>query len=218
MDHRKPLVVFDMDGVLIHERSSWRLVHEKLGTSNEDSFAAYMKGEIDDLEFMRRDIDLWMRKRVTRSSEIEIILEKATLMDGFMGCMDQLRDWGATLAIVSGGLDILAHRLGKKGGFSHVSANGLATDPDGNLTGEGILRVPLMDKGSVLRSIISENDGLGPVVVVGDSIVDISMFELSDLSIAFRPEVLKVSEAADNVISTPDLGLLPGLIGKFLGR
>ncbi|MGA1793175.1 MAG: HAD-IB family phosphatase [Thermoplasmatota archaeon] len=215
---RKPLVVFDMDGVLIEERSSWRLVHDALGTSNEDSFRAYMKSEIDDLEFMRRDIELWLRKGVSRPSEVEKILERATLMHGFRECMEQLRGSGAVLAILSGGLDLLAERLGVEGGFTYVSANGLATDADGNLTGEGILRVPLMDKGSVLRSLISDDDGLGPAIVVGDSVVDISMFEVSDLSIAFRPEVDEVSGAADKIISRPDLRLVPRVVSEFLDR
>jgi len=211
----RPLVVFDMDGVLINERSSWRLVHEALGTSNEDSFKAYMRGEIDDMEFMRRDIELWLKKGLSRTSEIERILRRATLMNGFSECMEKLRGAGWTLAIISGGLDILAERLKTEGGFDHVFANGLAADEDGNLTGEGVLRVPLMDKGSVLRALVAEEQ-FGPVVVVGDSIVDISMFEVSDLSVAFRPEGSEVPEAADTVISKSDLGLVQETISGSL--
>jgi len=128
---RKPLVVFDMDGVLIEERSSWRLVHDALGTSNEDSFKAYMRAEIDDLEFMRRDIELWLRKGITSISQVEGILQGATMMRGVSECVRPLRRWGAVLAIVSGGLDLLAERLGKEWGFSYVAANGLAADQEG---------------------------------------------------------------------------------------
>jgi len=205
-----------MDGVLINERSSWRLVHEALGTSNEDSFNAYMRGEIDDLEFMRRDIEMWLGKGITTSSEVERILQRATLMNGFSECMERLRGSGSVLAIISGGLDLLAERIGAEGGFHHIFANGLAADNDGNLTGEGVLRVPLMDKGSVLRSLIDRGEGLGPVVVVGDSIVDISMFEVCDLSIAFRPEAGEVFDAADRIITIPDLRLIPETISGIL--
>ena len=57
----RPLIVFDMDGVLVEERSSWRRIHNHLGTDNEDSFFAYMRGDINDLEFMAKDIKRWLR-------------------------------------------------------------------------------------------------------------------------------------------------------------
>ncbi|MBN1538774.1 MAG: HAD family phosphatase [Candidatus Thermoplasmatota archaeon] len=208
MNGRKPLIIFDMDGVLVHERSSWRLVHDSLGTSNEISFQAYMRGEIDDLEFMRRDIRLWMEKGLTRREDIGRILGTATLMDGFKKCMTTLSDMGAELAIISGGLDLLAERLGAIVDFDHCIANGLAARDDGTLTGEGILRVPLSDKGSVLRKMLGNSGTYGPVVSVGDSSVDIPMFGPSDLSIAFRPEAKEVETAADVVVQTPDLEVI----------
>ncbi|MGA1866179.1 MAG: HAD-IB family phosphatase [Thermoplasmatota archaeon] len=206
MIERKPLIVFDMDGVLVHERSSWRLVHDSLGTSNEMAFKAYMRGEIDDLEFMSKDIRLWMEKGLTRREDVSHILGSATLMDGFRRCTTTLSNMGTELAIISGGLDLLAERLGAIGNFDRCIANGLATRADGTLTGEGILRVPLRDKGSVLRNMFKNSGTYGPVVSIGDSPVDIPMFEPSDLSIAFRPENAEVEKAADIVVHRSDLG------------
>jgi len=198
-----PMAVFDMDGVLIHQRSSWRIVHDRLGTNNEGSFFAYMRGEIDDHEFMRRDIYLWRGRGINSLTDVEVAIEDAVLMEGFHECMKLLKERGFALAILSGGLDVLALKLGRLGGFDHIIANGLILDVEGLLTGEGDLRVPLRDKGSVLSRLMEE--GHSPVVVVGDSRVDLSMFALADLSIAFRPEFRDVADAADIVIREPDL-------------
>jgi len=56
------LVVFDMDGVLADVESSWVYVHRHFGVNNDHSLFAYLRGEIDDLEFIRRDINLWKQK------------------------------------------------------------------------------------------------------------------------------------------------------------
>ena len=53
---RKPsLILFDMDGVLVDTISSWSFIHQHYGLNNEASVKAYVKGEIDDSEFIRRD-------------------------------------------------------------------------------------------------------------------------------------------------------------------
>ncbi len=211
-----PLVVFDMDGVLIHNRSSWRIIHEAVGTSNEYSFQAYMKGEIDDLEFMRRDIDLWKKNGILLISQVEEILRPAVNMKGLIECMADLKDAGVDLAIISGGIDILADRMGNILNTSTVHANGIAYNEDRELTGEGILRVPLRDKGSVLRSIVDNDRRAGPVIAVGDSPVDITMFKEADLSIAFNPDSDLVSESADIVILEKDLKEVSRAILKWL--
>ncbi|MEA3557664.1 MAG: HAD-IB family phosphatase [Candidatus Thermoplasmatota archaeon] len=201
----RPLAVFDMDGVLVEHRSSWRIIHERLGTSNEDSFRMYMTRGIDDEEFMARDVALW-RGVLERAnvSDIESILSDIAPMTGFMEAMEMLRVEGIAPVILSGGIDILANRLGDLGGFHQVHANGLKTDRDGNLVGGGILRVPLRDKGSVLRMIMGEGT-FHPVSAVGDSLVDVPMFEIADISIAFRPDSEEVSRRADHVVLEADL-------------
>ena len=53
------LVIFDMDGVLTDIVSSWKYIHDYFDTSNERSVNDYLKGKIDDMEFIRRDAVLW---------------------------------------------------------------------------------------------------------------------------------------------------------------
>jgi phosphoserine phosphatase len=199
MEARKvrPLVVFDMDGVLVRERSSWRRIHDAIGTQNEDSFDAYMRNEIDDMEFMARDIDRWMQKDPDLDKpRIEEILDSSDRMEGFPELPLSLARRGIETIILSGGLDILAEKLAVEGGMKDHLANGVEFDNLGRLTGQGILRVPLRDKGSVLEAFVKEKGPFFPVISIGDSPVDITMFERSDLSIAFRPEYPEVSSRA----------------------
>jgi phosphoserine phosphatase len=212
----RPLVVFDMDGVLVQNRSSWRVIHEAIGTSNEESFQAYIRGEIDDEEFMERDISLWKEKGIHDRSQLIDSLAEAKRVDGLMKCIRDLKIGGCEIAIISGGLDLLADRLGKELDIGHIEANGVEVREDGRLTGKGILKVPLRDKGSVLRSMVKDDNGFHPVIAVGDSAVDITMFEEADLSIAFNPESELVSGKADVTVTTYDLGTVSGIVLKWL--
>ena len=57
------LVCFDMDGTLTKLRSSWCWVHQHFEVDNEPAYQAFCSGEIDEPEFMRRDIALWKGKK-----------------------------------------------------------------------------------------------------------------------------------------------------------
>lgn len=59
MRRQYDLVCFDMDGTLTDTRSSWKWIHDCLGVDPEANYRAYLNGEIDESEFMRRDIALW---------------------------------------------------------------------------------------------------------------------------------------------------------------
>ena len=55
------LVCFDMDGTLTRVRSTWKWIHECLGTSNEEGYKAFINQEITEREFMRSDIGTWKK-------------------------------------------------------------------------------------------------------------------------------------------------------------
>jgi phosphoserine phosphatase len=200
-------IIFDLDGVLADTISSWVFLHEHYGVNNDVSFYAYMNHEIDDREFMRRDIKLWLDiEKNMHIDMINAILDKVPLMSGFSKTMDHLKNHNIRTAIVSAGLEQLASRIAKLGGIKYVFANGLETDGDGYLTGEGILRVKLRDKGSVVRNLIDELR-LEPdqVAAVGNGEIDIPMFQETGLGIAFNPHDEKVIQNADVVIQDKNL-------------
>jgi phosphoserine phosphatase len=201
------LVVFVMDGVLVDIESSWVYVHRHFGVNNDHSLLAYLRGEIDDLEFIRRDIALWRRLDPSiTASDVAAILADAPLMPGAQKAVSHLRRNGTKTAIVSAGIDLLAERVASELGIDLSLANGFVTDASGRLSGEGVLRVKLTDKGDGVTEAarhfgMQKND----VVSVGNSKYDISMFESSGKGIAFCPSDDDVRNAADSVILEKDL-------------
>lgn len=201
------LVVFDMDGVLVDAESSWVYVHRRFGVNNDHSLYAYLRGEIDDLEFIRRDIRLWMEKDPELTvSKIQEILAEVPLMPGARETIKAISDRGIKTAIVSAGIDLLADRVADELGVDVDMANGLITDNRGRLSGEGILRVKLMDKGDSVSEVATRLDiPKEQVVSVGNSQYDVTMFERSGMGIAFMPSDDHVRQSANAVVEEKDL-------------
>ncbi len=201
------MVVFDMDGVLTDIQSSWKYIHDFYKTSNDHSVNEYLKGNIDDMEFIRRDADLWKEngKPITKK-RLEEILSPVPLMKGADECITYLKKNNIKTAIVSAGLDVLAKRVSKKLGINYTLANGINSDEFGNLNGIGILNVKLMYKDIVVKNLAKKHKiPLENIAAVGNSCFDIPMFEISGLGIAFNPEDDCTRKAADYVIEEKDL-------------
>ncbi len=201
------MAAFDLDGVMVAERSSWEWVHRHFGVDNSESLDAYCSGKIDDMEFMRSDIAMWKRKdpEVTLD-KIRTILMGASIVNGARETVRQLKKAGVRTCIVSGGIDILADHIGGLCGVDRVMSNGLTADKNGKLLGEGILRVELRDKASALKGVMGEF-GIEPerCAAVGNSWVDVSMFRASGYGIAFNPIDGETIKEADIVIESDDL-------------
>ena len=201
------LVMFDMDGVLTDIVSSWKYIHDYFNTSNERSVNDYLKGNIDDMEFIRRDASLWKEngKSIKKDKLVEI-LSDVPLMKGAEKCINYLSKNNIKTAIVSAGLDILADRVAKELGIDYVLANGIRSDKDGYLNGKGILGVKLMYKDKAVKSFAKKNKiPLERIVSVGNSCFDIPMFEITGLSIAFNPGDECTKKAADISVESKDL-------------
>ena len=211
------LAIFDMDGVLVDAYSSWVLVHRHFGTDNEDSLRAFLNGEIDDFEFIRRDVERWTQARgQVPWREVRGVLDEAPLVPGAVETLRELEDHGVRTAIVSGGLRYLAERIGAMGGVRHVLANDVEVDGEGCLTGGGIVHVPLREKGSVVRTLQEELDvSRDETAAVGDTLVDISMFEQVRVSIAFNALDEAIERSASHVIRSEDLrAVLPIILDE----
>lgn len=201
------LAAFDMDGVLVDTVSSWVHVHQQFGVNNDHSLHAYLRGDIDDREFIRRDIALWKEADPdVTSGKIRDMLATAPLMTGAAETMQELRRRGFKTVIVSAGIDLLSQRVAEELGMDLQFANGLCTDDEGRLSGEGVFRVRLMEKGKTVADAARMlGVGRDHVVSVGNSRYDVSMFEHSALGIAFCPEDDLIRERADVVVYEKDL-------------
>lgn len=184
------LVCFDMDGVLIDVGSSWVMVHKHFGVQNEASLRAYLNGEFDDAEFIKRDASLWLKQRPKLSrADFEEIFREPPFMGGVEKTIDTLKAAGIEVAIVSGGVDIMAESVANRLQIPRVAANGFIYDAGGHITGEGVVRTPLNDKAApVVRFAKELNIPLERTLSIGNSLPDVSMFEVTGRSIAFHPE------------------------------
>lgn len=209
-------VAFDLDGTLVDARSSWGWVHDHFGESNAEALRLFLEDRIDDVEFIRRDIRLWWKHRPDLTvQEVEAILEGVPLMPGAHDLFEELRRRRVTTAIVSGGIDLLAKRVGRELHVDYVLANGFRVTSEGRLTGEGIIRVPIKQKEEVLARIQAQlGFSVEETGAVGNSEIDVGLFRRSRVGVAFLPEDDLVRAAATAVVDRRDLAeVLPHLTG-----
>lgn len=219
VDRSKPgleLVLFDMDGTLV-DASSWEMVHEHFGVSNEENWRRYRRGEMDDVAFLRSDIALWtVGGREVHVDEVCGIVEKAPLMPGAKELVAGLRARGVATCILSGGLDLLARKVCLDLGIDMYVANGLRLKESGHLHGEGILYVEVKDKARTTREILRK---LGVprsrAAAVGNSAYDVPMFRECAFGVAVNPSDDWVRRHARRVVEGKDLRpVLAHLLGE----
>lgn len=179
------LIVFDMDGTLVEEDSCWRIIHRHFSVQEDSSknLRAWEDGRIDYREFMKRDIALW--KPIPHISQIQEILSHYQLPPKAPEIVDEIRERGYETVILSGGLDVLAEMVARELGIQRILANGLETDDEGYLTGEGIMRVDPQCKDKALKELLREIK-IDPIqcACVGDSVYDTELFSMSGMGIA----------------------------------
>jgi phosphoserine phosphatase len=210
------LVAFDMDGTLVDVDSSWGFVHRHYGEENSEALKAFLEDRIDDEEFIRRDIRLWWKHSPQlNADELEEILNGVPLMSGAAELVAGLKARGVWTAIVSGGIDLLARRIGRELGIDYVLANGCRVDSAGRLTGEGVIRVPVKRKEEALARV-QQQLSVTPAetAAVGNSDIDVGMFRRSATGVAFRPADDHVRRSATFVVDGPSM--LP-ILGHLLG-
>ena len=207
MGRHYDLVIFDMDGVLTRDRSSWTFVHDMMGVSNEHNLKAFIEGRIDEDEFIKSDIALWhgvdpdinLRK-------IARFFRELRLIDGIQETVACLHYNKIKCVICSGGIDLAAKMISDEYGFDDYAAVTLLTDENGRLTGKAIKGANLSDKGISVREFIKKyNTTAERTVSIGNSFTDIKMFESTGLSIAFNPEDDMTRNAADHVVESKNI-------------
>ena len=197
------VIVFDMDGVLVQDESSWITIHNYFKADNIGSFKDYLDGKIDYCEFMKRDIALWPRVNV---KIIEHIFDPIRITPGVRYVINEFKKRGFIMALVSAGLDILANKINKELKFDYVFANGLNIDKDGFLKGTGQCQVELLRKDKIVKLLSKKlNIPLSQFVVIGDSKYDIPMLKIVGLAIAFNPKDDEVKSVADIVINDKNM-------------
>lgn len=209
------LVLLDMDGTLI-DASSWEMIHEAYGVSNQANWDRYQRGELDDVEFMRSDIALWHVKNETiHVDDLERILFQAPLMPGARELVAGLHARNVATCIVSGGIDLLARHVCETLGIDMYVANGLRLKESGHLAGDGIVYLEIRDKARTTREILKRlSVPKARSAAVGNSAYDAPMFRESGFGVAVNPSDDIVRRAARHVVEGKDLrDVLRHLVG-----
>ena len=209
------LVVFDMDGTLLQPRSSWAQIHDHFGTDNTEMLRLYIDHKITDDEFVKADIKLWNSnsKKTVNEEYINSIMDKIKPLKGAEILIKELHKKNIKTVILSGGIQYLADRWMNKWNMDYALANELIDDDKGNLT--AIINSSGHNKGPMMDKIIKKyNYKKNQVAAVGDTIVDIPMFDRAGLAIAVNTDDKKVIEKADYHLKG-DLRELKNLIIKW---
>ena len=178
-----------MDGTIIEPRSSWAMIHDYFGTDNTEMLQMYIDHKISDKEFVKADIKLWNSKSDVPVNEeyINSILDKAKPRKGAEELFTSLHKNSIKTVILSGGVQYLADKWAKEWDMAGAFANDLIDDADGNLTAN--INASGHNKGPLMEKIIKDF-GLASseVAAVGDTMVDLPMFEIAGLSIAVNTD------------------------------
>jgi len=209
------LAVFDLDGTLIRPRSSWRYLHQKLGTwkvarINADLF--YDK-KITWEEWANRDAKLW---KGTNVNDVKRIAKNCPITHGAREISRSLRGHDFTMAIISGGLSYFAESVGQELQIPNVFSNRLISE-NGVLTGEVENLVTPTSKCEHLALLLERlNLSLSQTTAIGDDFTMIPMFKIVELSIAFNPSDLNIGKAACVTVNSQNLlDVLPYILPEY---
>jgi phosphoserine phosphatase len=205
------LVVFDVDGTLTIHSSIWWRLHEHFGTEREGKYYydQYFAGKITYDQWADYDAGLWKGQSL---DEVLRVVRETELMPGAKDTIQTLKEKGVHVAILSGGLDVLADDIGRRLGIDYVLTNKLLSS-NGILTG-GVENLVAWGEKSKAIVTIANHFGikLEETAFVGDGRNDVSVFEHVGFSIAFRPEDDEVAEAADVAVYGDNLTEIVSLL------
>lgn len=208
------LVVFDCDGVLTEDSSSWRVLHDYFGSGDNKYFAElYRRGLISYLDWMKIDIALMINSwgRPIRKSDVITALSRMKLREEAYHVVRELEKRGITLAVLSSGVDLVVRNVCEKLGIKLCFYNELLFVNDELVPG-GVDRVPLKEKPRIIKELArTANVELGNTAYVGDSEWDIEVFKTVGIPIAIEPcgEACKhakyVVRSLTDILSIPEL-------------
>ena len=180
------VIVFDVDGTVTKHDNSWRYIHERLGTWDDQASLhqeLFLSGKISYKEFCERDAAHW---KGLPEKNIREMFDSIDYCKNAPRYVKKLKKAGFKIAAVSSGLQFLARRLRKELGFDFITCNRLLTQK-GIFTGKVQINVAHGKKARVLRRVVKEfRIKAQEVIAVGDSAGDIDLARRAGYAIAFN--------------------------------
>ncbi len=179
------LFIFDMDGTLTEDPSSWQYVHDRLGINNHNAFNLYRKGMISYYDFFINDIRAWLSRypRLNRK-DVQSVLDEIPVRPGLKDMSEAMHENGIMEVIVSGGISWLADRIEKDGHFDEIHSNTVGTQADGTIIPDGDAEVDPAHKDRIVK-MVQEKYGISEeqTVSVGDEYENGSIHARSAVSV-----------------------------------
>jgi len=192
------LVVFDMDGTLLQPRSCWAYIHEHFGTDNTEMLNLYIQNKITDQEFVKADVKQWENSsdKIVNEEYINTILDEIKPMEGAAKLVSELHKNDIKTIFLTGGITFLAEKWARKWNMKKPLANNLIDGNNGHLMVE--VNASGHAKGAVMDKLLNKlNLEKKQVAAIGDTIVDLPMFERAGLAVAVNTDDKRVIEKAD---------------------
>ncbi|MGC8601490.1 MAG: HAD family hydrolase [Thermoprotei archaeon] len=176
----KGIVVFDVDGTLDYEKSSWRLLYDIYGAGSlsDDRFATFESGKIDYEALVGITLDDLKRLGLRREDVDRLSLRMRPRPEA-AAVIRKLKNMGWEPIAVSAGVCNLTRRLLRSLGIDLAYCNYLEFDQSGALAGAKILVNPAKKDLIVYGILESLSLPKRAVVAVGDHAMDFSMFNES---------------------------------------
>lgn len=183
------LIVFDLNKTLIKE-NSWRDLNLAMGvTSAEDAelMEQARRGEITDAEGQAALLKIYQQRGDVSRSNIEKILWQYTYMPYARDVVDDLKNRGYNLAIISGAMDILVQHVAAELQITWWrSSNRFIFDENDQLIQIQSPEKDTSDKLCQLQQLVGElNIALADCMVVGDGANDVALFQVTGNGITF---------------------------------
>lgn len=200
---RLRLAVLDVDGTLKQAESPYQFLHRRLGCAPlavENRTLALSK-QISYGEWLRRDVALWTGQPVAK---VRCLLNENPFVPGAPELLRALKFSGVTVALVSAGFTLNTDPIVAEYGVDYVLANELV-EADGVLTGAAVNHVPEGAKGAFARDLARRlGVAADEMLAVGDTAVDLELFECAGVRVAVNPASPQLAALAD-VVFEPDL-------------
>ena len=213
-------VVFDCDGVLSDNGSSWQMIHEHFGTGvndggeHQEKLEMFLDRKISEEDFVAHDIQLWkvVSPEIHRD-DIMRCYSGVGLIEGARSVVEELHTRGVFVAIVSSGVDLFVGAISNMLKVDDWVANGFEWDEDGWLVKGLPTRVLSHNKGLMVEKLARINGfNASEIISIGDSRSDLSMMIEGSQFVGFNPRrkraKLAFEEAGVPIVEEKDLRLV----------
>lgn len=183
------LIVFDLNKTLIKE-NSWRDLNLAMGvTPAEDAelIEQARRGEITDAEGQAELLKIYQQRGDVSRPNVEKILWRYTYMPYARDVVDDLKNRGYNLAIISGAMDILVQHVAAELQITWWrSSNRFIFDENDQLIQIQSPEKDTSDKLRQLQQLVGElNIALADCMVIGDGANDVALFQATGNGVTF---------------------------------